>query len=150
MTFAVTVLATGFMFFAAYYLAVEQTLKQLLSRDGGSKERTRTQLRIVFAMQLRGINMVFFFGMALYLMIARASTWQYGVLILLLCGAGGWLLRSILDLRPGSPKILVMIASDLETRRRFYSRIGDSLRLQAVEELLTRLRSFPGYQYILR
>ncbi len=150
MSIAVVLLAVGFMFLAAYYLAVEQTLEQLLSRDSGSKERTRAQLRIVFALQLRGVNMVSLFGMTLYLLVARASAWQYGLSILMLCGAGGWLLRSILDLQPGSPKVLVTIASDLETRRKLYRAAGDSLRLQAVEELLTRLRSFPRYRYILR
>jgi hypothetical protein len=101
-------------------------------------------------MQLTRINVRFLLGMGVYLTIARASTWYYGVLIVILCEAGSLLIRSILNLQPGSPKMLAAIASELERRRELYKNAGDSLRLQAVEELLARLRSFPGFRYSVR
>jgi hypothetical protein len=101
-------------------------------------------------MQLKWINAMFLLGVAVYLIISRASTWYYGVLVVALCEAGGLLIRSILNLQPGSPKMLAAIATDLERRRRFYKAAGDSPRLQAVEDLLTRLRSLPVLRYSLR
>jgi hypothetical protein len=135
------------MYLSAYYLAMQQTLRLLLTRESGREDRTRVQVAIIFGMQLRGINILFLFGVALYLIIARASTWQYGILIVILCEVGSLLIRSILNLQPGSPRMLAAIASDLELRRKFYKIAGDSLRLQAVEELLAHLRSFPGFRY---
>jgi len=129
---------------------MQQTLRLLLARESGREDRTRTQVAIIFGMQLKGINILFLFGVALYLIVARASTWQYGVLIVILCEVGSLLIRSVLNLQPGSPRMLAAIASDLELRRKFYKIAGDSLRLQAVEELLARLRSFPGFRYSLR
>ena len=93
---------------------------------------------------------MFLLGLAIYLIIARASAWYFGVLIVILCQVGSLLIRSILNLQPGSPKMLAAIASDLERRRELYKNAGDSLRLQAVEGLLARLRSLPGFRYGLR
>jgi hypothetical protein len=146
-TVAVVLLSFGFMYLSAYHLAMQQTLRLLLARDTGREDRTRAQVAIIFGMQLRRINIIFLFGVALYLISARASTWHYGVLIVILCHVGRLLIRSILNLQPGSPKLLAAIASDLEWRRKLYMNAGDSLRLQAVEELLARLRSFPGLRY---
>jgi hypothetical protein len=70
--------------------------------------------------------------------------------VVVLCELGGLLIRSILNLHPGSPKILAAVASDLERRHEVYKSAGDSLRLHAVEDLLARLRSFPEYRYSLR
>jgi hypothetical protein len=147
---AVILLSVGYMFLSAYYLAMQQTLRLLLAREGGREDRTRAQARIIFSMQLKGINMLFLFGVALYLIVARASAWQYGVLIVILCQIGSLLIRSVLNLQPGSPRMLAAIASDLELRRKFYKIVGDSLRLQAAEDLLARLRSLPGFRYSLR
>lgn len=150
MAVAVVLLSVGFMYLSAHYLAMQQTLRLLLARESGREDRTRSQVAIIFGMQLKGINILFLFGVALYLIIARASTWQYGVLMVILCEVGSLLIRSVLNLQPGSPRMLAAIASDLEWRRKFYKIAGDSLRLQAVEELLARLRSFPGFRYSLR
>ena len=150
MAIAVALLSIGFMYLSAYYLAMQQTLRLLLARDNGREDPTRAQVGIIFAMQLKGINILFLFGVALYLIVARASTWHYGVLMVILCEVGGLLIRSVLNLQPGSPRMLAAIASDLEWRRKFYKIAGDSLRLQAVEDLMARLRLFPGFRYSLR
>ena len=150
MAIAVALLSMGFMYLSAHYLAMQQTLRLLLTRDSTQKDRTRVQVGIILGMQLKGVNIVFLFGVALYLVIARASTWQYGVLIVILCEVGSLLIRSVLNLKPGSPRMLAAITSDLELRRRLYKFAGDTLRLQAVEELLARLQSLPGSRYSLR
>ena len=150
MAVAVAFMSIGFMYLSAYYLAMQQTLRLLLARETEREDRTRAQVAIIFGMQLRRINIIFLYGVALYLIVARASTWQYGVLMMILCEVGSLLIRSVLNLQPGSPRMLAAIASDLEWRRKFYKIAGDSLRLQAVEDLLARLRSFPGFKYSLR
>jgi len=129
---------------------MQRTLDLLLAGKIGEADQSRVQGRIIFSMRLTWINGMFLLGVAVYLIIARASTWYYGVLIVILCEVGSLLIRSILNLQPGSPKILAAIASELERRRGLYKNAGDSLRLRAVEELLARLRSFPGFRYSLR
>jgi hypothetical protein len=147
---AVFFLSVGLMYLSAYNGAMQRTLGLLLTEKTGGEERSRTQVAIILGMQLGRINMMFLLGLAVYLIIARASAWYYGVFVVILCGVGSLLVRSILNLQPGSPKMLAAIASDLERRRELYKNGGDSLRLQAVEELLARLRAFPGFRYSLR
>jgi len=147
---AVIFLSVGLMFLSAYNGAMQRTLGLLLTEKTGGEERSRPQAAIILGMQLTRINMMFLLGLAVYLIIARASAWYYGVLVVILCEVGSLLIRSILNLQPGNPKILAAIASDLEWRRKLYSNAGDPLRLQAVEELLARLRTFPGFRYSLR
>jgi len=146
----VIVLSVAFMYRCAYSFPMQRALGRLLAGEIGERDRARMQVAIILRIQLTGINTVFLLGVALYLIIARASAWYYGVLIVVLCAVGASLIRSILDLQPGAPKVLAAIASDLERRREAYRNAGDSLRLQAVEDLLARLRSFPEYRYSLR
>lgn len=150
MAVAVIFLLVGLMYLSAYNGAMQRTLGLLLTEKIGGEERSRTQVAIIFGMQLTRINVTFLLGLAVYLIIARASTWYYGVLVVILGEVGSLLIRSILNLQPGSPRMLAAIASNLERRRELYKNAGDSLRLQAVEELLARLRSFPGFRYSLR
>jgi len=147
---AVVLLSAALMYLSAYNGAAQQTLHLLLKGKTGEEDRTRTQVAIVIGMQLRRINATFVLGIAVYLIVARASAWYHGVVVVVLCGIGGVLIRSILNLHSGSPKILAAVASDLERRHRTYQSVGDSIRLHAVDSLLARLRSFPEYRYTLR
>jgi hypothetical protein len=135
------------MYLSAYNGAVQRTMGLLLTGKTGQEDQSRAQVSIIFGMQLRRINVTFLLGLVVYLIIARASVWYYGVLIVILCEVGSLLIRSVLNLQPGSPRMLAAISSDLERRHEFYKNSGDSLRLQAVEKLLARLRSFPGFRY---
>lgn len=150
MAVAVILLSVGLMYLSAYNGAMQRTLGLLLTGKTGEEDQSRAQVAIIFGMQLMRINVMFLLGLAIYLIIARASAWYFGVLVLILCQVGSLLVRSILNLQPGSPKMLAAIASDLERRRELYKNGGDSLRLQAVEGLLARLRSLPGFRYGLR
>ena len=146
MAAAVILLSVLLMYLSAYTVAMQRTLGLLLAGETDGTDRTGAQVAIILGMQLTSVNAMFLLGVALYLIIARASAWYYGVLVLALCALGGWLIRSILNLRPGSPKMVAAIASSLERRRESYKNAGDSLKLQAVEELLARLRSIAGGQ----
>ncbi len=150
MPVAVVLLSVALMYLSAYNGAVQQTLRMLLTGKTGEEDHSREQVAIVIGMQLRRINATFVLGVAVYLVVARASAWYHGVVVVVLCAVGGALIRSILNLHPGSPKILAAVASDLERRHRTYKSVGDSIRLHAVESLLARLRSFPEYRYSLR
>ncbi len=150
MPVAVVLLSVTLMYLSAYNGAVQQTLGLLLTARTGEEDHTRAQVAIILGMRLTRINATFILGVAVYLIVARASVWYHGLLVVALCELGGLLIRSILDLHPGSPKILAAVASDLERRHRTYNSVGDSIRLHAVESLLARLRSFPEYRYTLR
>jgi hypothetical protein len=150
MSVAVILLSVSLMYLSAYNGAVQQALGLLLTGKVGEEDQRRVQVAIVFGMRLTRINTTFALGLAVYLIVARASAWYHGVLVVLLCELGGLLIRSILNLHPGSPRILAAVAAELERRHESYKRAGDSLRLHAVESLLARLRSFPGYRYSLR
>jgi hypothetical protein len=150
MAVAIILLSVALMYRSAYTWVMQRALSLLLAREKGREDRTHAQVAIILGMQLTRINIVFLLGMADYLIVARASAWYYGLFIVVLCVVGGSLIRSILNLQPASPRIVTAVASDLERRRELYRSAGDSLRLQAVEELLARLRSFPAYRYSLR
>jgi hypothetical protein len=147
---AVILLSVGLMYLSAYNGAVQKTLGLLVRGMPGEEGRSRAQVAIIVGMQLTRINATFLLGIAVYLIVARASAWYHGVVVVVLCGIGGVLIRSILNLHSGSPKILAAVASDLERRHRTYQSVGDSIRLHAVDSLLARLRSFPEYRYTLR
>ena len=146
MAVAVILLILGFIYLSAYHLAMQRTLGLLLTGRPKAEDRSRAQVAIIFGLQLTRLNVTFLLGVAIYLIIARASAWYFGVMVLALCQVGGLLVQSILNLQPGSPKMLAMIASDLERRRTLYMNKGDSLRLQAVEGLLAQLRSIPRFR----
>lgn len=104
MAVAVIFLSIGFMYLSAYHLAMQRTLGLLLTVGTERKDRNRAQVAIIFGMQLTRLNVTFLLGVAIYLIIARASTWYCGAFVVILCGVGSMVIRSILDFQPGSPE----------------------------------------------
>ena len=149
MAVVLILLALVLMYFTAYTVAIERTLRALglpPAEQSDTGTRTRVQSLIIIGMELTRLNAAFLLGMLVYLITARASAWYYGVLIVVLCVIGSALIGSASSLRPGSPEMVAAIMTYLERRREWYKNAGDVLRLQAVEDLLARIRSFPKVQ----
>ena len=149
MAVAVLLLAVVLIYSTAYTVAMERTIHALWRRlakgpEGGSV--TSAQGAIIRGILIKRLNVAFLFGMALYLITARASTWHYGVLIVALCVIGSSLIGSIRNLRLGTAEMMAAILFEMEHRREAYKEAGDSLHLQAVEALLVRVRSVPRHE----
>lgn len=147
MTVAVILLCVLLMYFSAYTVAVQRTIRTLGLFDRGESDRsnsTHSQCVILLGMCLTKLNAAFLLGLAVYLITSRASTWYYGVAIVALCWVGSLFIGSVPHLRPGSAQIIAILVAELERRREWYRSARDAARLQAVEELLARIRSIPG------
>ena len=149
MTVAVILLSLILMYFIAYAVAVKRTILALglfRFRESGGAPVARSQRLILFGICLAKLNAAFLLGLAVYLITSRASTWQHGVAIVVLCCIGSLLIGCVSFLRPGSAEMIALLVTDLERRRAWYGFVRDSVHLQAVEELLARIRSASSLQ----
>ena len=143
MAAVVILLCVVLMYFIAYTSAVQRTLHALglfHPQDAGSTVDSSPRF-IVLGMYLARLNAAFLLGMSVYLIISRTSIWYNGVAVVILCWVGSLLIRSIPWLHLGSGDMVAVLIADLERRRNWYRNTRDAVRLQAAEELLTRLRS---------
>ena len=153
MTLAVILLCGLLMVLSALTTAIQRTIRALgLLRPGDSEGTDGTGLQrvILLGICLRRLNAAFLLGVAVYLIISRASTWYYGAGIVALCWLGSLLIGSNSYLRPGSAWTIGMLVADLERRRKWYGYAHDAVRLQAVEALLARIRSGSSLQTVGR
>ncbi len=141
MASALGILAFTFMCFAGYTLALERLFHRLMkdrdSQDALATQQRHRQAAILLRVYIGKLNLAFLLGMTVYAVARHAADWRYGLLLILLCGAGGILLATTW-LPPN--RLVEVLITELERRRESY-RIGDDpLQLQAVESLLVRLR----------
>jgi len=149
MALAVIVLCGFLMVFTALTTAVQRTIRalDLLHPEASSGgEGTSSQRVILLGICLKRLNAAFLLGVAVYLIISRASSWYYGAGIVALCWLGSLLIGSSSNLRPGSARMIAVLVAELERRRKWYRYARDTVRLQAVEALLARVRSVPSLQ----
>jgi hypothetical protein len=145
MAAAVILLCMILMYFMAYTTAVRRTMRALgLLRPKDSERRTEGSsfhAIILLGIYLIRLNTAFVLGAIVYFITSRASTWYYGVGIVLLCWIGSVLIGSMPWLRLDRAEMVAVLIADLERRRDWYRRTRDGARLGAVEELLLRIRA---------
>jgi hypothetical protein len=149
MAIAVILLSVILMFFMALASAVQRTVRALgllHRRESEAPTDTPSQTLILLGIYLRRLNAAFLLAVVVYLITARASTWYYGVAIVVLCWIGSFLIGTTPCLRPCSSQMVGILAADLERRREWYRNAHNAARLSAVEELLDRIRSIPRIQ----
>lgn len=146
MPVVVILLSVVLMLFMALASAVQRTLRTLdLRRTPGSdvSVEARAQAMILLGICLRWLNAAFLLAVSLYVITARASAWYYGVAIIALCWVGSLLIGGTARLQPGSAQMVALLLADLRRRREWYRTSHNTAYLSAVEDLLTRVRSFP-------
>ena len=144
MAAALILLCMILMYAIAYTTAVQRTMRALEllhSKDAGPAGVSSPGIIILLGIYLTRLNTAFVLGMAVYLITSRASTWYYGVGIVLLCWIGSVLIGSVPWLRLGRAEMVTVLILELERRRGWYRDARDSVRLGAVEELLLRIRA---------
>jgi hypothetical protein len=132
------------IYFIAYTTAVQRTIHALgllRSKDSGSAGASSPGIIILLGIYLTRLNVAFLLGLVVYFITSRASTWYYGVGIVLLCWAGSVLIGSMPWLRLGRAEMVTVLIADLERHRDRYRDARDGDRLGAVEELLRRIRA---------
>jgi hypothetical protein len=147
MAVAVILLSLLLIFFMALTSAVERSIRALgllRFRDREAPTGTPAQNLILLGIYLRRLNAAFLLAVAVYLITSRASAWYYGVAVVALCWIGSLLMGATARLRPGSAEMVALLVADLERRRAWYRAAHDTARLDAVEDLLRRVRSIPG------
>jgi hypothetical protein len=149
MAVAVFLLSVMLIYSMAYTAAFQRTVRALGLRRAGESEGSagaHPQVVILLGIYLKRLNAAFLLGIAVYLITSRVSTWYYGVAIVVLCWIGSLLIGSMPWLRLGGAEVVAVLLADLERRRQWYRIAHDAARLQAVEELLARIRSIPRRQ----
>jgi hypothetical protein len=147
MPVAVILLSILLMLFMALASAVQRTIRALGLRrptEPAKPAEARVQTVILLGVYLRWLNAAFLLAVAVYLIIARASAWYYGVAVVALCWIGSLLMGATAHLRPDSTEMVALVVADLERRRNWYRMTHDTARLHAVEDLLMRVRSGAG------
>ena len=146
MPVAVILLSVVLMFFMALASAVQRTIRALGLRRSGTSETpadAHAQTMIVLGIYMRWLNAAFLLAVAVYLIVARASTWYFGVALVTLCWIGSLLMGTMTRLRPDGAEMVTFVIANLERRRAWYRAAHNAAYLRAVEELLTRVRSVP-------
>jgi hypothetical protein len=144
MAVVVMLLAVLLMYCMARTAALQRTIHalELFRREtSGDPAGTRTQAAILLGIYVTRLNGAFLVGILVYLFTSRASTWYYGAGIVVLCWIGSLLVESAGFLRLGRTEMVGLLVAELQRRRDWYARLHDPTRLQAVNELLLRLRS---------
>jgi hypothetical protein len=144
MAVVVMLLAVLLMYCMARTAALQRTIRtlDLFRREtSGDPTETRTQAVILLGIYVTRLNGAFLVGILVYLCTSRVSTWYYGAGIVALCWIGSLLVGSADFLRLGRTEMMSLLLAELQRRRDWYARLHDPARLQAVDELLLRLRS---------
>jgi hypothetical protein len=113
----------------------------LRSRNSGSAGASSPGIIILLGIYLTRLNVAFLVGMVVYFVTSRASTWYYGVGIVVLCWIGSVFIGSMPWLRLGRAEMVTVLIAELERRREWYRNARDGARLGAVEELLLHIRA---------
>ena len=144
MPVVVMLLAVLLMYCMARTAALQRTIRtlDLFRRErSGDPAGTRAQTVILLGIYVPRLNGAFLVGILVYLLTSRVSTWYYGAGIVVLCWIGSLLVGSADFLRLGRTEMVGLLVAELQRRRDWYARLHDPARLQAVDELLLRLRS---------
>ena len=146
MPVAVILLSLVLMLFMALASAVQRTLRALdlrLTRQPDMSVEARAQTTILLGICLRWLHVAFLTAVSVYLIVARASSWYYGVAIIALCWIGSLLIGGTARLQPGSAEMMALLVADLKRRCEWYRAAHNTAYLSAAEDLLARVQSIP-------
>lgn len=126
----------------AYTLAMQKTthsLGRLLVGKKSNEAGPGVQDAITTKAQtIRNLVMyalfVIIFGLTAY-----AYAWYHGLWVVVVCFLSSSILKIVLGLQPGSPRLVASVAQDMKLRHQAYLDSGDSLRAQVVGELIEKL-----------
>jgi hypothetical protein len=144
MAAALLLLCMILMYAIAYTTAVQRTMHALgllRPKEAGSTGASSPGIIILLGIYITRLNVAFLLGMTVYFITSRASTWYYGVGIVLLCWIGSVFIGSMSWLRLGHSEMVTVLIAELERRRDWYRYARDGVRLGAVEGLLLRIRA---------
>jgi hypothetical protein len=144
MAVVVMLLAVLLMYCMARTAALQRAIRtfDVCGREtGGEPTGRRTQALILLGIYVTRLNGAFLVGILVYLFTSRASAWYYGAGIVALCWIGSLLVGSTRFLRLGRTEMMGLLLAELQRRRDWYTHLHDAARLQAIDELLLRLRS---------
>ena len=88
------------------------------------------------------ITMVLF--VPLFILTTYAYAWYHGVWVIIASFFSSTAIPIILGMRAGSSRIVSIILSDMEKRRKAYQKSGDELRANAISDLIHRVREIPN------
>ena len=79
----------------------------------------------------------------LFILTTYAYTWYHGIWVIVATFLASTAFPIILGMRAGSRRIVSIILSDLEKRRKAYQKSGDELRSTAIGDLINRVKELP-------
>lgn len=82
---------------------------------------------------------MFFLFLIVFGLTTYQYAWYHGIWVVLACFVGSYILRVILRLHPGSPRLVASIARDMARRHQAFLDSGDNLRAEAMGQLIDKL-----------
>lgn len=79
----------------------------------------------------------------LFILTTYAYAWYHGLWVILATFLASTTFPIILGMRAGSARIVSIILSDMEKRRKAYHDSGDELRSSAISDLINRIKEIP-------
>ncbi|MFH1236457.1 MAG: hypothetical protein V1685_06010 [Parcubacteria group bacterium] len=129
-----------------YTMAIQGTtlaLGRLLVPGSAIISRTGLQDAITPKMQtIRNIVAMILF-VPLFILTTYAYAWYHVIWVIVATFLASTAFPIILGMRAGSTRIVSIILSDMEKRRKAYQKSGDELRSTAIGDLINRVKDIP-------
>jgi len=91
---------------------------------------------------IRNIVSMFLY-VPLFILTTYSYAWYHGIWVIIATFLASTAFPIILGMRAGSTRIVSMILSDMEKRRKDYQKSGDELRSNAIGDLINRVKDLP-------
>jgi hypothetical protein len=132
------------VFLMSYTMSMQRTtlaVGRLLVGKSGEVRGTGVQDAITPKSQTLRNVMTAGLAILIFVITTAAYAWYYGILTVGLCLIGSLILPSILGIRPGAPRLVRALQSDMESRLKAYLARGDNLRAEVLGKLIEDLKA---------
>lgn len=132
--------------FTGYTMVIQGTtlaLGRLLAPGAATISGTGLQDAITPRMQTTRNIVAMILFVPLFILTTYAYAWYHAIWVIVAAFFASTAFPIILGMRAGSARIVSIILSDMETRREAYLESGGELRLNAISDLINRIKEIP-------
>ena len=151
MFWLIVVFAVVLSALTGYTMVIQGTtlaLGRLLVSESSIVQGAGLQDAITPKMQaIRNIGAMILF-VPLFILTTYAYAWYHGLCVIIVTFFASIAFPIILGMRAGSARIVSIVLSDMEKRRKAYQEAGDELRSNAISDLINRIKEIPQEEII--
>ncbi len=151
MLIAILSLSIAFIFLAAHTYSMQMTtlaLGRLLSSKYPKDPGAGVQDAITPKAQTIRNLMIFVLAIILFGLTTYTYAWYHGLWVVIVCIIVSFIIGPIFSLRPGAQRFVVSITSNMKRRHQTYLNAGDTIRAQAIIELIEQLEQLSSEEII--